>query len=104
FHLTPSTYFSPLSLHDALPIFFLSIAGCPRPLWAISGAGILNDHARCDADLERYRAGRPARCRTPAAAGLRRAAPARGPEVDPRSEEHTSELQSPDHLVCRLLL
>src|SRR5258708_15621564 len=23
---------------------------------------------------------------------------------DPRSEEHTSELQSPDHLVCRLLL
>src|SRR5258708_30648967 len=26
-------------------------------------------------------------------------------EVNPaRSEEHTSELQSPDHLVCRLLL
>src|SRR5215216_7381887 len=24
--------------------------------------------------------------------------------VWPRSEEHTSELQSPDHLVCRLLL
>src|SRR5258708_38249752 len=24
--------------------------------------------------------------------------------VDARSEEHTSELQSPDHLVCRLLL
>src|SRR5207244_13153497 len=24
--------------------------------------------------------------------------------VDWRSEEHTSELQSPDHLVCRLLL
>src|SRR5258708_19061348 len=31
----------------------------------------------------------PARCRTPATI---------------RSEEHTSELQSPDHLVCRLLL
>src|SRR5258708_9144539 len=31
--------------------------------------------------------GRPARCSTPQ-----------------RSEEHTSELQSPDHLVCRLLL
>src|SRR5438552_10813180 len=43
--------------------------------------------------------------------------PARGPLPDPgrpmraamlsvhtRSEEHTSELQSPDHLVCRLLL
>src|SRR5258708_17573060 len=24
--------------------------------------------------------------------------------VEQRSEEHTSELQSPDHLVCRLLL
>src|SRR5574344_3169871 len=24
--------------------------------------------------------------------------------LKPRSEEHTSELQSPDHLVCRLLL
>src|SRR5258708_8181902 len=34
---------------------------------------------------------RPARRRLP------------GPEDD-RSEEHTSELQSPDHLVCRLLL
>src|SRR5207244_11852619 len=27
-----------------------------------------------------------------------------GIEVKMRSEEHTSELQSPDHLVCRLLL
>src|SRR5258708_30954310 len=26
------------------------------------------------------------------------------PDSRPRSEEHTSELQSPDHLVCRLLL
>src|SRR5438552_17563521 len=26
------------------------------------------------------------------------------PHGDRRSEEHTSELQSPDHLVCRLLL
>src|SRR5438552_7231462 len=30
-------------------------------------------------------------------------APAGGP-AGRRSEEHTSELQSPDHLVCRLLL
>src|SRR5438552_14854656 len=29
---------------------------------------------------------------------------ARGSSSRPRSEEHTSELQSPDHLVCRLLL
>src|SRR5258708_20698134 len=27
-----------------------------------------------------------------------------GPSQYKRSEEHTSELQSPDHLVCRLLL
>src|SRR5438552_13275844 len=35
-----------------------------------------------------------------ARARARRTAPPRRP----RSEEHTSELQSPDHLVCRLLL
>src|SRR5258708_31449388 len=28
----------------------------------------------------------------------------RAPRCANRSEEHTSELQSPDHLVCRLLL
>src|SRR5258708_35130031 len=28
----------------------------------------------------------------------------RSPSRSNRSEEHTSELQSPDHLVCRLLL
>src|SRR5258708_28820984 len=30
--------------------------------------------------------------------------PMSGLTVQVRSEEHTSELQSPDHLVCRLLL
>src|SRR4051794_41690746 len=34
----------------------------------------------------------------------RRAAPARPRRRLERSEEHTSELQSPVHLVCRLLL
>src|SRR5438552_5710742 len=33
-----------------------------------------------------------------------RAAPDVNRRAHPRSEEHTSELQSPDHLVCRLLL
>src|SRR5438552_9982389 len=32
------------------------------------------------------------------------AAPAGKVVIAQRSEEHTSELQSPDHLVCRLLL
>ena len=34
---------------------------------------------------------------------LRRPAEARRRDIE-RSEEHTSELQSPGHLVCRLLL
>src|SRR5258708_16669109 len=33
-----------------------------------------------------------------------RAATCSTPTANRRSEEHTSELQSPDHLVCRLLL
>src|SRR5258708_25496685 len=37
------------------------------------------------------------------AAGHRRPVGPLGPQAA-RSEEHTSELQSPDHLVCRLLL
>src|SRR5207244_6608927 len=42
---------------------------------------------------------------TPAEYERRRAAYVRaGGGTPPRSEEHTSELQSPDHLVCRLLL
>src|SRR5437762_8797249 len=49
---------------------------------------------RRSSDLSVRRAGRPAR---------RRAAP-RGADLRPRSEEHTSELQSPMYLVCRLLL
>src|SRR5258708_25093425 len=36
--------------------------------------------------------------------GLREMAGLYGGRCSGRSEEHTSELQSPDHLVCRLLL
>src|SRR5258708_25433325 len=39
----------------------------------------------------------------PALSALKRRWPATGKTLW-RSEEHTSELQSPDHLVCRLLL
>src|SRR5215216_6920148 len=42
---------------------------------------------------------RPAPGRQP-----RRPYPGSPPGSSARSEEHTSELQSPDHLVCRLLL
>src|SRR5258708_22081138 len=40
----------------------------------------------------------------PASAPDRAAAAPRESRESVRSEEHTSELQSPDHLVCRLLL
>src|SRR5437763_13384890 len=70
-----STAIYTLSLHDALPI---SPARSPR------------------------RAGGSSRARVPCRRGTRTAAP-RGREL-PRSEEHTSELQSPMYLVCRLLL
>src|SRR5258708_23263573 len=45
----------------------------------------------------------PARCRCPPRPPPRWR-PRPPPPGRPRSEEHTSELQSPDHLVCRLLL
>src|SRR5207253_8499359 len=74
----------PLSLHDALPI----------------SAGLSADAVHAGAPRGRRRLhGR--RLRAPdATAGLRRGAHRRRP----RSEEHTSELQSRGHLVCRLLL
>src|SRR5258708_20966348 len=51
--------------------------------------------SRSTASPPRFSASRPrCRCRW-------RRSPCSAP---PRSEEHTSELQSPDHLVCRLLL
>src|SRR5258708_21304699 len=55
----------------------------------------------------RRRRPRPHRGRSPPA-GRRRSLPSRLQVAighgAARSEEHTSELQSPDHLVCRLLL
>src|SRR5215211_6949202 len=48
-----------------------------------------------------YRAGTLAIVRTPGPGGIRRQ---RSGAITPRSEEHTSELQSHSDLVCRLLL
>src|SRR6202011_5934682 len=44
------------------------------------------------------------RSRDPLAGGLRECPGCRVPGLGIRSEEHTSELQSPMYLVCRLLL
>src|SRR5438552_8321145 len=79
----PPTDLYTLSLHDALPI---CLSSTPR--------------SRLSAPRPRPRA---RRARAPPAA-IRRRAPRLPPPRRPRSEEHTSELQSPDHLVCRLLL
>src|SRR5258708_24444241 len=55
------------------------------------------DHVVCDSTLL---AGSGGKFTTE----LSRTAPETRVAYDVRSEEHTSELQSPDHLVCRLLL
>src|SRR5438876_6138181 len=76
FNDAPTTEIYTLSLHDALPIWCRSMT--PRR-------------------------GRPpsGRSSTWASSRARRSARSRSTA---RSEEHTSELQSPVHLVCRLLL
>src|SRR3712207_7896955 len=82
FNDTATTEIYTLSLHDALPIFHqgrLRPPHDPRP-----GHGV----------------------RRRGTADRRRVGPAcgRGVVRDGRSEEHTSELQSRQYLVCRLLL
>src|SRR5256885_6803755 len=84
FNDTATTEIYTLSLHDALPIY----------VWA-AGARVRVFHLRLLELSERGH--RRCRCATRGAAARARAA--RG-----RSEEHTSDLQSPCNLVCRLLL
>src|SRR5258708_17639683 len=94
FNDTATTEIYTLSLHDALPIC-LQVA--PQRLRVFHGA------QAGDAGPITPGQGQPARsvaCLS-ACPGL---ADWRLRRNDRRSEEHTSELQSPDHLVCRLLL
>src|SRR5947208_10596694 len=80
-----------LSLHDALPIFTSSLPGEGKTLTTMN-LGL------CYAQLPQQRVlVIDADLRT---CGLT----ASITNTRCRSEEHTSELQSPDHLVCRLLL
>src|SRR3712207_7063759 len=79
FNDTATTEIYTLSLHDALPIS--------------RGRGLLRGDARRCASLPRPRA-RRRRARSRDAVHRARL----------RSEEHTSELQSRQYLVCRLLL
>src|SRR3712207_9195660 len=82
FNDTATTEIYTLSLHDALPI----CGRPPRPPLALL------------ADAHRSSSGAG---RSPAPGGRRRR-PVRTRRL--RSEEHTSELQSRQYLVCRLLL
>src|SRR5690625_7185650 len=87
---TSPTMIYTLSLHDALPISLL-----PHARFRTRGrGGPTRDLAAC---LEGIRTVRGA------LQSAHLAAPHRHDRV-PRSEEHTSELQSRGHLVCRLLL
>src|SRR5438094_4047580 len=78
----PSPEIYTLSLHDALPI-----SSCPRKRTA----------RRCCRPARNRHGIRLARGVISREGSMRTAA-------SPRSEEHTSELQSPYDLVCRLLL
>src|SRR5438552_5119056 len=82
--LPPPTDIYTLSLHDALPI------SVTRAVFAGAKQFVVPTAGNAGVALAAYaaRAGADARVYAPAT----------------RSEEHTSELQSPDHLVCRLLL
>src|SRR5207248_11749014 len=98
------TSLSPLSLHDALPIFVEAADGFPDVPGEPQADTPAAQPARDQVTLQVERQAAPRR-QAPADAqvepGPREVAEA---PRDPRSEEHTSELQSPYDLVCRLLL
>src|SRR5207248_7979686 len=92
---TAPTEIYTLSLHDALPISHCRSEA--RPSRARGGGGRVRSSPLPTAST--------ARSRPPARRGESRAPGSRGPRrAGGRSEEHTSELQSPYDLVCRLLL
>src|SRR5207302_5557948 len=104
-HTIPaSPHISPLSLHDALPI-------CRRGRWRCAatwaGAFCLGGFARrCvsfDVRAARWRAVRQCQVTWMTSFGGG-GSPSNTRSRGPRSEEHTSELQSRENLVCRLLL
>src|SRR5690606_41400748 len=92
FTATATTQIYTLSLHDALPISTSTSSTAPpssRSIRSATAAWPAPASPPCSA-------ARP----PPGAAPRPRAASCRRP----RSEEHTSELQSRENLVCRLLL
>src|SRR5207248_10553443 len=98
-HAPPTSHISPLSLHDALPILPLGARGSPTDI-----------HGALTARPVQQSALEPLLVEMRAIARLLSISVATGwrwessGQLGPRSEEHTSELQSPYDLVCRLLL
>src|SRR5690606_41781260 len=92
FTVTSVTVLSSLSLHDALPI--LSWFGSGRSADAASRSSTSRSSERRTSSASV--AGSVSRSRA--------ATRSRQPTPSSRSEEHTSELQSREKLVCRLLL
>src|SRR5207244_11040670 len=98
FSHSASTAIYTLSLHDALPISFgdHQVYGFGSDKLDIGTSGIEMSVVRNNVAFFAHHAEENA-FGSPALMG--------GNDVPvTRSEEHTSELQSPDHLVCRLLL
>src|SRR5690606_42085695 len=83
-----------LSLHDALPIYFYlpHMLTISREKAAHQAAGLIHRTSTRDARL------------SPSRFSLAYATAPNSTRFHPRSEEHTSELQSRENLVCRLLL
>src|SRR5207244_12263859 len=98
-----TTSVASLSLHDALPIYCCNCPAACVACWVllmlgmISTASVARINSSPIATSSSTRV-KPGRDRTDEGTGRSMAQSPRG------SEEHTSELQSPDHLVCRLLL
>src|SRR5205814_9135960 len=95
---------SPLSLHDALPILALNAVGASNvplnPDHRDEEMRYILEHSEAElvvADALRARVAAAAE-----SSGVRIASSPADELPRPRSEEHTSELQSLRHLVCRL--
>src|SRR3712207_7568475 len=95
FNDTATTEIYTLSLHDALPISSpaLNIASLLRAARSLWLSYVRSSKMRGAPGLARAEA---------SSVGI--ASNARRSELSTRSEEHTSELQSRQYLVCRLLL
>src|SRR5690606_40565029 len=91
---TPELY--PLSLHDALPISLPRYrrSDCPTP--RLRPSSMRSSHGRRGCRRTHRSRGRPVT--------TTRTSSRMSESRTPRSEEHTSELQSRENLVCRLLL